>query len=348
MNHDIIKIDGKKINSSNIFLLLNFKDINNIIIKNYNSILNEFIIENKIDLNIPLNVDDDFSWEENIDCKDWTVYLINSIFVADGAYSSEEKYLEWGNKYGIGYSLILLSSTLCWNKSSIKRLYFDAFDINRLQNINILMNNWEKKSNLFEIFHLKHFINKSNIDILKIKWNFIKLFVTRLLSADIIKNDFDLYILIFILSSSIQNDFTLNLNTFECISYNFNNSDNPLIRQKFVHEITENTKNDIKYNKKKIKIGKINEYSNLFHVNYGYLGQIIRIIGSRDKGIKSKSLLLFRDGHATAPSIYDKLNMRLFIKSNKLYKIGTSVLYSSPWHKLGLNTYRKGILMGCN
>jgi hypothetical protein len=67
MNHDIIKIDGKKINSSNIFLLLNFKDINNIIIKNYDSILNEFIIKNKIDINF--SIDDDFSWEATSSIK---------------------------------------------------------------------------------------------------------------------------------------------------------------------------------------------------------------------------------------------------------------------------------------
>ena len=64
-----------------------------------------------------------------------------------------------------------------------------------------------------------------------------------------INNDFDLYLLVFILSSSIQNDFTLLLDTFELITYNFYMSDNLLIKEKYVHIITEQTENDIKYKK---------------------------------------------------------------------------------------------------
>jgi hypothetical protein len=340
MYHDIFKIEGEKINSEKIFTQIDLNEYNNLVNTYYNEIVDEFKKTNDINIII----DDDFIWEN--ECGDWNIYLINSIFISNNSYKSEEEYLEWVKKYFSGYVLILLSSTACWNNSATKRLYFDGFDVDRLSNINVLTQNWCIISNLFGLFNLKHFINKSNVDILKTKWNLIRIFIQKILSLNLIKNDFDLYMLVFILSASIQNNFTLKLNTFECIDYNFTKIPNTFIKKLYVHEITETTENDIKYNKKKVQIGITSKYANLFHINYGYIGQLIRIIGSRDINIKPRTLLLFRDGHATAPSIYEKINMKHFLKSDKLYKIGTSSLYASNWHKLGLTTYRKGILMG--
>jgi len=343
MEHDIFLIDGNKISSNKIFEKIDLEKYNIIINNEYNFVLENFTKKQ----NINFIIKDDFDWESDPICKDWSIIMINSLFVADNAYSTHIKYIEWAKKYAFGYFLILLSSTICWNKSSTKRLYFDWFDMERLKQIDNLKNNWLENSELFKLFNLEIFINKSNTNILQSKWLLICDFISHIINKNLISNDFDLYLLIFILSSSIQNNFSLLLNTFELITYNFYMSDNLLIREKYVHIITEKTENDIKYKKKLINLGSLNNpYANYFHINYGYIGQLIRIIGCRDRLIKKKSLLLLRDGHATTPSIYEKINIKKFISSKKIYRIGTSTHYVGNWHRFGYSNYKKGILMG--
>jgi hypothetical protein len=343
MNHDLFRINNVKINTDRIFLKLNLNKYNNIILAEYQQILEDFKLNN----HIKIIIDDDFNWEIDDITKEWNILMVNSLFVADDAYASVQEYKKWGNKYAIGYFFLLLSSQICWDNASIKRLYFDDFDKKRFESIKVLIYDWETNFDIYKTFKIKNFINKSNLEMIDIKWKLIKLVIKILLQKNIINNDFDLYLYFFILASSIKNDFTLKLNTFEMITYNFNNSNNEIIKRLYVHQKTGNTELDMKYNKIINNLGRENNlYVDYFHVNYGYIGQLLRIIAVRDSMIRPKTLILLRDGHATSPSIYEKINMKRFIKSQKIYKIGTTTEYTAPWHKLGELLYRKGILMG--
>ena len=285
-----------------------------------------------------INIEDNINWSEN--ARGWKVKLSSSLFVSSKTYTDKESLIAWANKYLFGYLFLLLCSSTCWNEQEYStRLYFDGFDKERLEQLHILSNvtNWETdKLDLYNNFDVDKYINKANIFTVLNKYNMIKPYIITLLEDKLITNDWQLIETLIIICGNIKNNYEFHQhNHVEIFTYDFSKyiKIDKTIYDFYVEEIN----ND--------QLSLLNG-SQKFHKSLGYLGQFLRIIGTRDKSIPPNTLILIRDGHATSPSVYEKKTLIDFINSQKNIRLGINNEYTANWHKTGINGYRKGILMG--
>ena len=289
-------------------------------------------------------IHDNFDWDNNSDCREWKIKLISSLFISKKSYFSEDKLIEWANKYLFGYCLLLVSTSVCWNNFTA-RLYFDGLDVERLKKLDIFIRALnDNKLYFFYGIHITKFINSDNIKLIYKKVTIIMKNLKDLINIKI-QNDYDFIKYLFVLCTSINNNLTINLNRFELITYNFTVGSNINLRTGKIIDLKYPY--SLFYDIEKQTDGLFKDKYELYHSGGGYLGQILRCIGLRDKLIDSNTLILFRDGHATSPSIYENETLCDFIKNQeKKIRIGHNLHYREVWHKTIKDNYKKGIYMG--
>ena len=323
------------------------------------NVSNELIDELKKLKNIP--IEDNIEWSKETqdwsketqdwskETQNWVVKFSSSLFVSAKSYTDEKTLIEWATKYLFSHLFLLLCASTCWiDKEYTSRLYFDGFDKDRLVKLKILskLDNWTKnKLHLDNGFQFNKFINNANVVIIKAKYKIVHKLIINLIRENKIENDWVLIKKLMYLCGNINNNFQLNNNNcIELFTYDFSKF------TKFgnlYYDIDDI--DDDKSNKSSLipdKLSLIPDKPIKFHKIEGYLGQFLRIIGTRDKSIPPNTLILIRDGHATSPSVYEKKTLIDFIKSKNNIRIGINNEYKKTWHKSASNGYNKGILMG--
>jgi hypothetical protein len=325
MNNFFIKEENEN-KYHNIFLDDEYKNINNIFckkisFKNFNNAEIKTIFENKLN--------NDANANKTNTNNDYSFMLCTSLFDSDCSidlYSS--KFL---SKYLINYCDLLIVTKFLFRKKNISfRLYCDAITYEFYKSNDVIIN-----------FHIKLFdknrinklllniiddddINNKNIIFNNVLTN-IEWFDAILKKNCTNSTQYMFVFLYYIANLNFEDTTKLSTNNFDLFLYDFNIES---IKKHYIekHEHTENF------------------YT---HRKNGFIGQLIRIIVTRDTDLPTKTIIMIRDAHTTIPNKGDMCLLNKFIKSDKKYLVGYNTTYNLPRHFQGDNfRHSKGILMG--